>query len=302
MSAPTVSVVIPCYNGAATLAEAIESALAQTYSPLEVVVVDDGSTDESARIASRYDSVLVVQQSNGGLSAARNAGIARSSGEWILLLDADDRLLPDCASARLELAREHPFVTGHVRLIDEQGRVLREPPPRAQPTGDPLSASLRSNYGPPSGWLFSRRVYELCGPFDPLLRSCEDWDFLIRASARFSFTFDPVARVEYRVSPGAMSLNFLTMIDAAAQMFRKNRMLRSSAVRYRFESAVGMKNHCARAVFGRLFREEGIDRPLARLAAIVLRRPKVIPYLIIWAFEAGYNRLFGRSAWRGRMA
>jgi glycosyltransferase involved in cell wall biosynthesis len=90
-----VSVVIPCYNQAHFLHEAIESALAQTYSHCEILVVDDGSTENIAEVAAGYPKVRYIRQENSGVSAARNKGWKRSRGEYLVFLDADDRLLPE---------------------------------------------------------------------------------------------------------------------------------------------------------------------------------------------------------------
>ena len=89
---PVVSIVVVCYNQAQFLGEAIESALAQTYQFVEILVVDDGSTDETAQVAAAFPRVHYIHQSNRGLPAARNAGLHRSTGEYIVFLDADDRL------------------------------------------------------------------------------------------------------------------------------------------------------------------------------------------------------------------
>ncbi len=91
---PRVSVVIPCYNQGHFVHEAIESVLAQTYADYEIVVVDDGSTDQTSEVVSRYPGVRCIRQRNRGLPAARNRGIQESQGEFLVFLDADDRLLP----------------------------------------------------------------------------------------------------------------------------------------------------------------------------------------------------------------
>src|SRR5687768_4945424 len=96
MSQPLVSVVIPCYNSAAWIRDAIGSCLAQTYQPLDIVVVNDGSTDNSVQIIEEYGQrVRLVSIANGGLSAARNFGMSVARGEYIQFLDADDYLLPE---------------------------------------------------------------------------------------------------------------------------------------------------------------------------------------------------------------
>ena len=94
LKTPLVSVVIPCYNQAHFLGEAIESVFKQTYKHFEIVVVDDGSTDNTSEVARRYSGIRCIEQVNQGLSAARNTGIRESKGEYLVFLDADDRLYP----------------------------------------------------------------------------------------------------------------------------------------------------------------------------------------------------------------
>ena len=117
---PLVSVVIPCYEQARFLSEAIESVLAQTYPHFEVVVVDDGSADNASEVAARYPGVRCVRQENRGLAEARNTGIRRTNGSFMVFLDADDRLLPDALEAGLGCFEEHPecaLVYGHCSFM-----------------------------------------------------------------------------------------------------------------------------------------------------------------------------------------
>ena len=102
-----VSIIIPCYNYARYLGEAIESALAQTYEPIEIIVVDDGSTDDSAEVASRYP-VIVIRQPNQGVCIAGNRGFAAAHGTFVLRLDADDRLAPTYVEETVAVLRDHP--------------------------------------------------------------------------------------------------------------------------------------------------------------------------------------------------
>lgn len=109
MNSPTVSVVIPCYNGAPFLRETLKSALAQTVPPLEIIVVDDGSTDDSVAIGESFGSpVRVLRQSNQGESVARNVGIREARGDWIALLDADDLWSPEKTARQLEAVSQNP--------------------------------------------------------------------------------------------------------------------------------------------------------------------------------------------------
>ncbi len=104
---PLVSVIIPCYNGEAFLKEAIESALAQSYRQVEIIVVDDGSTDRSSEIAQKFP-VRYIRQQNRGLTASRNLGIRESRGSYIVFLDADDRLRPEAIETGLRVLAQHP--------------------------------------------------------------------------------------------------------------------------------------------------------------------------------------------------
>src|SRR5215217_8140206 len=113
--AALVSVIIPCFNQAHFLVEAIESVLAQSYSHFEIVVVDDGSTDNTCDVASYYERVRCIRQNNQGLAAARNSGIRESKGSYLVFLDADDRLLPEALEAGVKCLKAYPdgaFVFG----------------------------------------------------------------------------------------------------------------------------------------------------------------------------------------------
>src|ERR1700677_2300753 len=123
---PLVSVVIPCYNSARYLAETIESALAQSYPRVEIIVVNDGSRDETGRIACSY-GVRYIYQANRGISAARNTGIRHCRGEYVLFLDHDDRLLPHAVETRVRLLEEHrecALAVGEHRYIGADGKAI----------------------------------------------------------------------------------------------------------------------------------------------------------------------------------
>jgi hypothetical protein len=126
MTPPLVSVIIPCYNSARYLAETIASALGQTYPRIEVIVIDDGSTDDTPGIARSFP-VTYLYQANCGVSAARNKGIFRSRGKYVLFLDHDDRLLPEAVATGVRLLEEHPecaVAVGEHRYIGADGTEL----------------------------------------------------------------------------------------------------------------------------------------------------------------------------------
>src|SRR6476620_2558258 len=125
-----VSVVIPCYNQAHFRSESVESALAQTYPRSETVVVDDGSRDGTAGVMARYSGIVSVRQDNRGLAEARNAGFRASTGDYVLFLDADDRLTPNAVEAHLSCFAKHPeagFVVGDIDHITLDGSYVESP-------------------------------------------------------------------------------------------------------------------------------------------------------------------------------
>jgi glycosyltransferase involved in cell wall biosynthesis len=268
--------VIPCYNGERTLAQAIDSALAQTYAEVEVIVVDDGSTDGSADVARRYGSrVVLVQQTNHGLSASRNAGITASKGEYITLLDADDVLLPECLERRiavLDSDRTVGLVAGYYREIDSEGLAIeRVPELRKVWEGQAFRQAVRRNWGPPVGWTFPADVFKRVGGFDPLLRSAEDWDFVIRVSLRYRVAYDSEPHVLYRKSAGQMSSNWIVMLDMVRAVQRKNRTYAPNPFHYWIDTAFGRFENGRRILFACLFEAKG--GRWTTLARLCIRHP-----------------------------
>lgn len=215
-----VSVIVPCYNGAAFLQAAIDSAVGQSYKSLEVIVVDDGSTDRSREIAESYGGrVRVVVQANRGLPAARNAGIEIASGELLAFLDADDRWLPEKIAKqvqRLSMAADVGFVHTERVLVDDIGRRLPSAggPGRARFVGECLLELVRGNNIAVSSVLVRRSTlaelrFERLG--DPKAPACEDWDLWLKLAERTRFAFVPEPLTEYRQHGTNMSSNVRRM-------------------------------------------------------------------------------------------
>lgn len=277
-----VSVVIPCYNSSQTVAKAIESALGQTHPSVEVVVVDDGSTDDSAQVCARFgDRIRLVRQPNRGLSAARNAGVEAATGEYVTLLDADDMLLPACLARRVTLLDVDPklgLVAGWFREIDADGNLIERTPEVRQVWREaPFRQAVRRNWGPPVGWTFRRDAYFRVGGFDPLLRSCEDWDFVIRIASRYGIGYDTEPSVLYRKSEGQMSSHHHTMLDAAERVHQKNRAWATSGLSYWVDVRYGRFELGRRTLYAVLFGPKQ-DR-LQTLASLTVRHP-----YLVWVF------------------
>ena len=221
-----VSVVIPCYNQAHFLPDAIESVLAQTHPHHEVVVIDDGSTDNTREVAGRYPGVRCVRQRNSGLVAARNTGIRRSNGDYPVFLDADDRLLPDALEVGLQDMGAHPecaFVSGHYRHIGVDGRPLPTPELRCV-AEDHYGALLRTNYiGMPATALYRREVFEHVTGFESSLRACEDYDLNLRITRRFPVHCHEHVVAEYRKHGSNMTRNLPLMLASALTVLRHQR-------------------------------------------------------------------------------
>jgi glycosyltransferase involved in cell wall biosynthesis len=220
-----VSVVIPCYRQAQFLAEAIESALAQTYRDTEVVVVNDGSPDDTAAVAARYH-VRYVEQKNGGLSEARNAGLALSRGEFVVFLDADDRLTPDAVRVNVALLSADPalgFVAGYSRYISREGQPMQTDPPRWAGADRYVELLRRNRIRHPAMVMFRRSVFDRVGGFDPSVDACADYDMYLRVSREYRVLFHDALVAEYRRHGENMSLDAALMLRQLSRTMRKQR-------------------------------------------------------------------------------
>jgi len=188
MSQNTVSVIIPCYNGEPFLAEAIESVLSQSYQEFEIIVVDDGSSDNTKGVAARYPSVRYIYQDNQGVSGARNRGMAESQGSYLSFLDSDDRLLPNTIELGVNYLDTHPdcgFVFGWWRSIGADGSLLQQQSQQSLENVDYQSLLEGKALVPPSAVMFRRTIFETVGGFNPTLRACEDYDLYLRIYRAF---------------------------------------------------------------------------------------------------------------------
>jgi glycosyltransferase involved in cell wall biosynthesis len=214
-----VSVVIPCFNHGQFLGNAIESVLAQTYENFEIIVVDDGSTDDTADVAKRYPSVKYIRQQNTGRSAARNAGLQQSRGEFVAFLDADDRFLAHALRTGADCLAQHPecaFVSGHCRVIDTTGSVLAAPRQRCVPRDHYIELLRGGTYiWCPASVLYRRRVFDFVHGFDPAVVPVEDYDLYLRITKDFPVHCHAQVIAEYRQHSSNTSRDLARMQKAA---------------------------------------------------------------------------------------
>jgi glycosyltransferase involved in cell wall biosynthesis len=229
MSMPLISVIIPSYNYARYLGEAIDSALGQTYPNVEVVVVDNSSTDDTLDVLRSYnDRIRWFQQPNQGVSGSRNRGIKESRGELIAFMDADDAWLPEKLARQMELMNEPQvgMVYCGLQFVDSQGRPLEQSVKGLRGRVLKKLALLEPPGVPACGSsaLIRRRCFDEAGGFDLELSISADWDMWRRIACRYEIEFVQDALVLYRQHDSAMHLKIDVfehdMLHAFSSMFR----------------------------------------------------------------------------------
>jgi glycosyltransferase involved in cell wall biosynthesis len=289
IASPLVSVIIPCYKQAHYLPEAIDSVLTQTYPRVEVIVVNDGSPDDTAAVAGRYgDRIRYVERPNGGISAARNTGIARGQGDYFKFLDSDDYLHPE------QIGRQVEALAGRQDAVSFTAcRLFRDGQPEQFIDHVPKAANLMPDllrdfdWGSILCYLFPRRLVLAVGGFAEGVHYAEDWYFACRVGILDpTFLTDPRIGCYYRQRPGSASSN-------------RDAWLRSQA-RLTMQLHDDLRNSNRRDWFGRalLEFEQGVYECLVRrqfpdrdLLEGVLRRIK----------ELQAREGFGAYGWRFRL-
>jgi glycosyltransferase involved in cell wall biosynthesis len=295
-----ISVVIPAHNAARHLSATLRSVRDQTYRSLEIIAVDDGSTDNTGQILERFADedrrMTVLRQNNLGVAAARNLAISHSRGGFVAPLDADDIWHPEKLTQQFFALRRGSATVGLVytwsRIIDDYDRLLSDKACIAAHTGSVLPFLLRYNFiGPASSPLIRRECLVEAGGYDPSLRAagaegCEDYQLYIAIAEHYHFEVVPAFLVDYRVRPNSMS-------QAARQMMLSHDIIMGRARKrhpeladdlFRQSSAL-MASWLARKCFrsGRI--REGIQ--------LLARAGWLAPALVC---QQGSSMVFNRSA------
>jgi glycosyltransferase involved in cell wall biosynthesis len=224
---PLVSVIIPVYNGNRYLSEAIQSVLEQTYEPVEIIVVDDGSTDSTAEIAQSYPDIRYIYQHNQGNATAKNTGISSAKGELITFLDADDLWTSNKLNIQVNDLLENPQIyccICKMRTFLEPGTEWPSWVKKDQIESD-VTAYL------PSALLVRKTIFERIGNFDPSYRRANDSDWVFRAKdAGFLMKIIPEVLLYRRIhrynisqDTGEMNLELMKILSASIECKRQNK-------------------------------------------------------------------------------
>jgi glycosyltransferase involved in cell wall biosynthesis len=270
-----ISIIIPAYNAERYLRASVDTALAQTYEPKEVVVVDDGSTDGTGRILAEYgDRIRVITQGNGGSSAACNAGVAAARGRWVAFLDADDEWLPNKLALQFEQCGASAIShTDSVCFGDGiDGEVVRS---SFEPghSGHVLNRLLVGNFITKSSVMMLRDVYLEFGGFPESELAVEDWPFFLKVCARYELGYLPQPVVRYRVHATSKSMqarrmmaSHLKIIDdafapggvgATLPSIRKEALVSSYQINCHYASQMGDWAFAARCASNVIARQPG---------------------------------------------
>jgi glycosyltransferase involved in cell wall biosynthesis len=227
MNQPLVSIIIPTYHGARYIAQTVDSALTQTYSHREVIVVDDGSPDDTALVLKPYEGrIRYIRKTNGGPASARNAGIVQAQGEYLAFLDGDDLWEKDKLAEQVAFLMNHPecgLVYTNLSIIDEKDIVISTTD-RTRPSGNLFMSLFMKNSIPTSSVLVRKACFEKVGVFDEDrdLISVEDYDMWIRIASQFQIGFLNKPLLRYRIHRKGISRNIARSYLGEEKVIRKN--------------------------------------------------------------------------------
>jgi len=221
---PEVSIIIPAYNGAKTISETLHSLQQQTFQDFEIIIINDGSTDNTLEIIESVQDprIKIFSYSNGGLPTARNRGIAQAQGDFLTFIDADDLWTPDKMELQLTALKGNPnagvaYSWTCFMDVNEQGQPIAYlPSPQYAYSGNVYPQLLIGDFilsG--SNVMIRRSAVEAAGKFEPTLKSCEDWDYWLRLAACYPFEVIPKYQILYRRTPKSMSSKVEVMKEAA---------------------------------------------------------------------------------------
>lgn len=231
-----ISVIIPAYNCARYLKRAIDSVLVQTHAVGEIIVIDDGSTDETPAVLARYgDRIRVLRVPNGGVSRARNQGLRLARHRWVAFLDADDWWMPAKIEKQVEIVEKNPqvdFIYTGIRMVQLDGRA----DDRVTTDPDRVWPGLRhTNPITPSTVMARRDLLLAAGGFDESLRMCEDWELWARLGENVRYGAVEQPMVYYQITPGSLSSQVEAEVKTTESIAQRTLLTGLSGFRRRVE-------------------------------------------------------------------
>ncbi|WP_159783163.1 glycosyltransferase [Sodalinema gerasimenkoae] len=221
-----ISVILPVYNGVSTITDTINSVLGQTFQEFELIVIDDGSTDDTVSVIEtiKDDRLRIHQFENAGQGESRNRGAALAQGEYLSFIDADDLWTPDKLESQWQALQTHPQAavayswTDH---IDENNQFFRAGP-HLTFSGDVYKKLIISDFvGSGSNVLIRKAAFDEVGGFAPHLTPAEDWDLWVRLAARYEFVVVPQVHILYRTLTTSSSFNLAKMEASSVQVMER---------------------------------------------------------------------------------
>jgi glycosyltransferase involved in cell wall biosynthesis len=221
---PTVSVIIPAYNHRDFIVAAVESVLGQTFTDFELIVVDDGSPDDTAAVLAPFAAQLrLIRQANAGQAAARNRGLAAAEGEFVAFLDDDDYWPADKLARHVALLRDDPAAVLVYGVAAAFGAKTFLSPDAEGPAGDVSERLLEWNFiMSPGSTLMRTDAVRQVGGFDASIWGADDWDLYLKLAKLGTFRFDPAIALHYRLHENNASRDTLRMYRNARRVMRRH--------------------------------------------------------------------------------
>lgn len=282
---PTISVIIPAYNVERTILQTISSIQKQTFKDLEIIVINDGSSDRTLELLSTITDarLKVYSYPNGGLPTARNRGIYRARGEYISFIDADDLWTVDKLEKQLAALQANP----DAGVAYSWFTIMIEPEDTADVSfvlgkrvffqGNVYDRLLIDNFvGNGSNLLVKSSAIESVGNFDPSLKSCEDWDYYLRLARQTDFVVVPEYQIFYRKTAGTMSSQGSTMEREGLKVIDKvfNSVTQSQSLKNK--SIANFYRYCGKVYIDRADKPEDVRQSKQKLIRAIALNPGII--------------------------
>jgi glycosyltransferase involved in cell wall biosynthesis len=297
----TVAVIIPTFNHARFLGDAIASVLAQTRPADEIIVIDDGSIDNPTAVVAQFPNVRMIRQDNRGLSAARNTGLRNCTANYVVFLDADDRLLPIALQAGLACFADRPdcaFVYGRHRLISEDGHTILPEPDYSIEEDAGLLAFLRGIPIVIHDVLYKRDCLLALNGFDETLQRCEDYDLHLRIVQKYSIVSHATLVAEYRRHDKNMSDAHVEQLRTVLRIISRYKacIATDAVTRAALKEGLARKrNFYVHQMFTAAVTRWQMHRKYGVLVSDLIRAAQWSPYVVMGRLLGSVGRHF----WRG---